>query len=175
MTDLVEVPPERPHSSTARTINTLIQLCAAIPYALVALVLRVLMARLFFMSGQQKIDGPKYPLKDFDVALTLPAQIRDDTLRLFEAKFANTALAPKLMAYAVGYAEFVLPILLLLGLATRFSALALILLVVLMDQYLDPGVFWSLHVYWYAILLVLLSSGAGLVSVDYLIRRLYDR
>ena len=175
MTDLVEVPPQRRHSGVARFVNCLVQLCAIIPCSLAALVLRAVMARLFFVSGQTKIDGPKHPLKDLDYSLTLPVQVRDETIRLFEAKFAATYLNPKVMAYLVSYAEFLLPILLILGLATRFSALALIFLVILMDQYLDPGAFWSLHIYWYAILLVLLSCGAGVVSVDYLIRRLYDR
>jgi putative oxidoreductase len=175
MTDLVEVPPQRPHSGAARIIDSLVHLCAIIPYSLVALVLRLVMARIFFVTGQEMIDGPKQRLKDIDYALTLPAQIREEAFRMFEAKLAGTPLSPKFVAYVVSYADFILPILLVLGLATRFTALALILLVVFIDQYLEPGTFWSLHIYWYAILLMLMSGGAGIISVDYLIRRLYDR
>lgn len=175
MTDMVEVPPQRPHSGLARFVNCLVQLCAIVPYSLAALTLRLVMARIFFVTGQTMVDGPKHPLKDIDYSLTLPAQVREETFRMFEAKLAGTPLPPTVMAYVVSYADFILPILLVLGLATRFTALALILLVVFIDQFLEPGTFWSLHIYWYAILLVLLSGGAGIVSVDYLIRRLYDR
>lgn len=175
MTDLVEVPPRRPHSGLARFIDVLIQLCAIVPYALTALVLRLVMARLFFVAGQDLIDGPRRQLKDIDYALTLPMSVREETFRLFETRLADTHLSPTVMAYVVSYAEFVLPILLVLGLATRFTTLALVLLVILMDQYLAPGQFWSLHIYWYAILLVLLSCGAGLVSIDRVIRHFYDR
>jgi putative oxidoreductase len=175
MTDMVEVPPQRPHSNSARFIDNLVHLCAIVPYSLAALVLRLVMARIFFVTGQEMIDGPKRQLKDIDYALTLPAQVREETFRMFEAKLADMPLSPKLLAYLVSYADFVLPILLVLGLATRFTALALIFLVIFIDQYLEPGTFWSLHIYWYAILLMLMSGGAGIVSVDYLIRRIYDR
>lgn len=175
MTDMVEVPPQRPHSRSARFLNCLVQLCALIPYSLAALVLRIVMARVFFVTGQSMVDGPKHPLKDIDYSLTLPTQVREETFRMFEAKLSGTPLSPTVMAYIVSYADFILPILLVLGLATRFSAFALIFLVIFIDQYLEPGTFWSLHIYWYAILLVLMSCGAGIVSVDYLIRRLYDR
>jgi putative oxidoreductase len=175
MTDMVEVPPQRPHSSFARFVNCLVQLCAIVPYSLAALVLRLVMARIFFVTGQAMIDGPKHPLKDIDYALTLPVQVREETFRMFEAKLAGTPLSPTVMAYIVSYADFILPILLVLGLATRFAALALIFLTIFIDQYLEPGTFWSLHVYWYAILLMLMSGGAGILSVDYLMRRLYDR
>jgi putative oxidoreductase len=175
MTDMVEVPPQRKHSGVARFINCLVHLCSIVPYSLAALVLRVVMARIFFVTGQAMIDGPKHPLKDIDYSLTLPTQVREETFRMFEAKLAGTPLSPTCAAYVVSYAEFILPILLVLGLATRFTALALIFLVIFIDQYLEPGTFWSLHIYWYAILLMLMSGGAGIVSVDYLIRRLYDR
>ncbi len=175
MTDMVEVPPPRPHSSTARFIDCMVQVCAIVPYSLAALVLRVVMARVFFATGQEMIDGPKRQLRGYDYALTLPAQVRDETLRLFETKFADSPFSPKLMAYVVSYADFILPILLVLGLATRFAAVALVLLVVLIDRYLEPGTFWSLHIYWYAIFLVLMSGGAGAISFDYVIRQFYDR
>ncbi len=174
MSDLVEVPPQRPHSGTARLIDRLIQICALVPYALVALALRAVMARLFFTTGQEIVDGPKWPVA-FDYVVTVPARIRQDTLSLFDTRLSDTPLPAKLIAYVVGYADFAVPVFLILGLATRFVSLALMLLVALFDLYLEPGTFWSLHVYWYAILLVLLSCGAGAVSADYLIRRVYDR
>jgi putative oxidoreductase len=170
---MVEVPPERPHSGTARLIDRLVHLCAIIPYSAVALVLRLVMARTFFVSGQEMVDGARFSLGGYDFSLPFP--LRDEALRVYETVFAASNIPSKLIAYAASFAEFLLPALLVIGLATRFSALALILLTVMLGQYITPGQFWPLHVYWYAILLVLLSCGAGTVSADYLIRRFYER
>ena len=174
MTDMVEVPPQRTHSRAARTVDCMVKICALVPYALVALGLRTLMARVFFYPGQDMIQGPKYPQEGMAYAITLPVYVREETVKLFEQRFADTPLSPKLIAYVVAYAEFVLPILLVIGLATRFTAFALLLLTALIDRYLAPDAFWSLHIYWYAILLVLLSAGPGMISADYLVRRNYE-
>ncbi len=66
--------------------------------------------------------------------------------------------------------QFVLPILLVLGLATRFSALLLLGLTVLLNLYVMPHMLWSAHVYWAALLLVLVSQGAGAISLDQIFR-----
>jgi putative oxidoreductase len=107
--------------------------------------------------------------------ITLPLFVRGETVQMFEQKLAGSPVPAKVAAYAVVYGEFVLPILLLVGLGTRFAALALIGLTVFFDQVLAPGSFWTLHIYWYAILLVLLSCGPGIISFDYLVRRAYER
>ena len=72
----------------------------------------------------------------------------------------------------VGYAEFFLPIFLLLGLATRFSALGLLIIVAMIQFYVLPEALRSPHTSWAAILLVLLSPGPGQISVDQVIRYL---
>ncbi|HVY01062.1 MAG TPA: DoxX family membrane protein [Pseudorhodoplanes sp.] len=173
MTDLIEVPPERPHSGPARLIDRLIRLCAILPYSAVALLLRVVIARAFFSAGQEMAAGPAFALAGHEVLLPLP--LREEALRSYEAAFASVNIPPALIAYAAGLCEFVLPVLLVLGLATRFAALVLVLLTIMLGHFIAPGSFWPLHAYWYAILLVLLSCGAGTVSADFLIRRLYER
>jgi hypothetical protein len=55
-TDVAARPPSR--SIIALIVDKLVRLCAVIPYALVAFGLRVVMARVFFLSGQTKIEGP---------------------------------------------------------------------------------------------------------------------
>ena len=79
------------------------------------------------------------------------------------------------MAYIFAYAEFLLPICLVLGLLTRFSALSLLILTVLTVIYVAPAELWTTYVYWIAILLVLLSVGPGALSFDALIRFIYQR
>ena len=159
---------------------TLVALCAFIPYALVALGLRLVMARVFFLSGQAKIEGPRIPidlnLPGFDeLSVVLPAEIKASTFQLFETEYASLPIPPTVAAYLFTYAEFVLPICLVLGFATRFAALGLLAMTALMQVYVTPGLWWTTHVYWVSILMVLMSVGPGAISIDAGIRYLYER
>src|SRR4029079_1730866 len=128
-----------------------------LPYALVAFGLRFLMARVFFLSGQAKIAGPvvQIPLivTDGQLPVTLPADIRQSTFELFATQYAALPMSPMVAAYLISYAEFVLPICLMLGFATRLSALALLVLMAMIQVYVAPDAPWSAHVYVLAILL----------------------
>jgi putative oxidoreductase len=73
------------------------------------------------------------------------------------------------------YAEFVLPICLVLGFATRLAALILLAMTVMLQLYVMPGMWWAAHVYWIAILTVLITLGPGAISIDALIRWLHRR
>ena len=161
-------------------MSKFVAFCAAVPYALVALALRFIMARVFFLSGQAKIEGPRsIPIRpgigDLEFSVILPAGIKDATFQMFEAQYAGLPVAPAVAAYLFTYAEFVLPICLVLGFATRLAALALLAMTVLLQVYVMPGMLWSAHVYWAAILLVLMTVGPGAISVDAMIRGIYRR
>ena len=160
-------------------MSKLVAFCAAIPYALVALGLRLIMARVFFLSGQAKIEGPtSVPIRlasDLEFSVILPANIKETTFQMFEAQYAGLPIPPVVAAYLFTYAEFVLPICLVLGFATRLSALALLAMTVLLQVYVMPGMLWPAHVYWAAILLVLMTVGPGAISIDALIRTVYRR
>ena len=161
-------------------MSKFVAFCAAVPYALVALALRLIMARVFFLSGQAKIEGPRsIPFRpgigDLEFSVILPAGIKDTTFQMFEAQYAGLPVAPAVAAYLFTYAEFVLPICLVLGFATRLAALVLLVMTVLLQVYVMPGMLWPVHVYWAAILLVLMTVGPGAISVDALIRGIYRR
>jgi putative oxidoreductase len=163
-----------------RPRSLIVSIIAAIPYALVALGLRLIMARVFFLSGQAKIDGPRsIPIRpgigDLEFTVILPAEIKDATFRMFEAQYAQLPISPTVTAYLFTYAEFVLPICLVLGFATRLSALVLLAMTVLMQIYVAPEALWTVHIYLFAILMVLMSVGPGAISLDALIRAIYRR
>ena len=178
-TDFAGNPSPRSGSIVASIVDKLVALPAAIPYALIALGLRFVIARAFFLAGQAKIEGPIVPFdwlgRDFSFSVVLPAGIKDATFRMFEAQYANLPLPPTLAAYLFTYAEFVLPICLIFGFATRFAALALLVMTGLISVYVMPEAFWTTHVYWIAILIVLLSLGPGAISIDRLIRYVYEK
>jgi putative oxidoreductase len=159
--------------ASSRSMTSL--LWAALPYALVALALRYVIARVFFLPGQGLIDGPVIALSFLNTSITLPMEVKETALRLFETQYANLPLPPATAAYLFSYAEFVLPICLMLGFATRLAAFFLLLLVALLQFYVMPDAWWTTHVYWTLILLVLMSAGPGAISLDGLIRHIYEK
>lgn len=167
----------RSRSVTGLLIDGFVSVCALVPYALVALVLRLVMARVFFLDGQARVDGPLVPLsfQDFSFSLVLPAQMRPEAIVGFFTSYPPLPVPPALIATVVTYAELLLPILLVVGLATRFAALSLLVLTVVLQLYVMPQALWTAHIYWAAALLVLLSQGPGLLSLDALIRFLARR
>ena len=162
----------RSRSVIGLTVDSFVSACSFIPYALVAVALRLIMARVFFLDGQTRVEGPRVPLnvQDFDLSVVLPLQVKAETFTAFLTQIPPLPVPPAIAAYLVSYAEFILPICLVLGFATRFAALGLLIMTAMIQIYVMPGALWSTHVYWAAILLVLLSRGAGQISVDHIIR-----
>jgi putative oxidoreductase len=153
-----------PASMTSTVGGTLDKLNAAADRALKALAfltpaldfgIRLLIASVFFKAGLTKIAS------------------WSTTLTLFEYEYAVPLLPPELAAYLGTAAELGLPVLLVLGLGTRFAALALFVFnIVAMISYPDLGeVGLKDHQYWGLLLLVTLFHGPGKLSLDHLIRR----
>ena len=128
-------------------------LLGRIPYALAALAARVFPAAVFWMSGQTKVEG-------FSIA---PA-----TFYLFENDFRLPFIAPVPAAYLTTVAEHVFPVLLVAGLLTRLSALALLLMTLVIEVFVFPSA-WVTHGLWAACFLVLIAQGPGALSLDRLL------
>src|SRR6516225_2682661 len=75
--------------------------------------------------------------------------------------------APEVMAFIVGCAEIVFPVLLVLGLATRLAAFALLIMTVVVELTVPDG--WPVHVTWAAMALGIMAWGPGRLSLDSLI------
>jgi putative oxidoreductase len=176
----------RSRSVIGLTVDSFVAACSFIPYALVALALRLIMARVFFLDGQTRVDGPHLPfstqnffkldfLRDIDLAVVLPLQVKAETLAAFQTQYPPMPVPPVLAAYLVSYAEFILPIMLVIGFGTRFAALGLLIMTAMISVYVMPQDLLTAHVYWAGILTVLLSLGAGQISVDHIIRYIARR
>lgn len=177
-TDFAAASVPRSGSVIALVVDRLVALCGIIPYALVALGLRLVMARAVFLPGQAKIEGPVLTLDwvpGFEFSIVLPAAVKDATVQMFKTQYANLPIPSPVTAYVFTYAEFVLPICLLLGFATRFAALAIMVMTGFVAIYVTPEALWTLHAYWIAILLVLMTLGPGVISIDALIRTIYRK
>jgi putative oxidoreductase len=162
----------RSRSTIAIALDGFVAACSVVPYAVMALAMRLLMARIFFFDGQMRINGPRlsYDLYGFHLSAILPAQVKAETFTAFATQFAPLPLPPMLAAYAVSYAEFVLPVMLVLGLGSRIASLGMLIMTAVISIYIMPETFWNVLVYWVAILALLLTQGPGRISIDHLIR-----
>lgn len=139
-----------------------------IPYSAVALLARWSLAAVFWSSGQTKVQGFALNLVSGDVQWGWP-QLAPAAVDLFRDEYKLPLLPPHLAAVLAATAEHVLPVLLLLGLATRLSAAGLLGMTLVIQLLVYPGAY-ATHGTWAALLLLLMARGAGVVSIDHLLR-----
>lgn len=149
-----------PFAPIAALVRQVIALMEAIPYWLIALLARVPIAAVFWNSGQTKVDSWNI------------FQVNESALLLFENEFKVPLLNPVFAAHLTAVAEHVFPVLLVIGLATRFSALALLFMTAVIEIFVFPDA-WPTHGTWAACFLLLIARGPGVVSLDHLIARRY--
>ena len=106
-----------------RLIARAVDLCALIPYSLVAFIGRFAIAATFWKSGQTKIEGLAIDIVSGTFEFGLP-RLSASAVPLFEEEYKLPLLPPELAAQLAAFSEHLFPLLILLGLATRFSALA---------------------------------------------------
>jgi putative oxidoreductase len=123
----------------------------AVPYCLLALPLRAAVATVFWNSGTTK-------LADWSA-----------TLQLFMDEYMLPVVPPQIAATVGTTIELSTSVLLIVGLATRFSAAALLAMTAVIECIYPEA--WPVHIQWAAMLLVLLCRGAGRISLDGLIGR----
>jgi len=121
---------------------------------LVLLVSRVGIAAVFWYSGRTKVDGL--------------LSVSDGAVSLFRTEYRLPVLDPVFAAHAATYAEHLFPLLLVLGLFTRFAALSLLGMTLVIQTFVYPEA-WPTHLSWAAPLLLLVARGAGRLSVDRLL------
>jgi len=118
------------------------------------LAMKLWVANVFFKSGLTKFES-------FDTAIML-----------FSYEYNVPFLSPEIAAYLGTSAELVLPVLLVVGLAGRFSAAALFVFnIVAAISYPDiseAGI--RDHIVWGIMLFVAMAHGSGKLSLDYVIK-----
>jgi putative oxidoreductase len=152
-------------SSLARRVSSLIGLFERIPTTLIALIARFSIAATFWNSGQTKIEGLVINIVSGDFVLGWP-RLSDSAVALFQDEYKLPLLPPEVAAPTAALAEHLLPLLILVGLATRFSALALLGMTLVIQFFVYPGAY-ATHGTWAAVLLYLMASGPGKLSIDH--------
>jgi putative oxidoreductase len=144
-------------SVPGRIIQQAIATLDCIPYWFIALAARVFPAAVFWQSGETKVAG--WHLKPSAVAL-------------FQNEYQLPLIDPTIAAYASAFSEHFFPVLLVIGLATRFAALALLFMTAVIEIFVYPGA-WPTHGVWATCFLLVIARGPGLLSLDHLIARKY--
>lgn len=148
MTDLARQPT---HASMIERGSSVIALMERIPHDAIALCARVFPAAVFWASGQTKLEGWR---------------VSESAIELFKDEYKLPLLDPWLGAHLAAAAEHVFPILLVLGLATRLSALALLFMTLVIQILVYPGA-WPTHGVWATCFLILIARGPGRWSLDH--------
>ena len=132
-----------------------------IPYFLLATLTRVALGLVFHQSWRTKIDFSTWSIKP-------------SVFFLFAQEYKVPLLPPVVAAYLATSAELLCPLLLWAGLATRFAATALLIMVLVIQLFVYPQAFQD-HALWAAGLLMLMRFGPGILSLDHLIARRRNR
>lgn len=151
---------EKKISSPLMQVRSLIEwgigVAEKLPAPIFELSMRFAIAVVFWQSARTKVEG----------LLTL----KQSTFFLFQYEYALPVIPHDIAAYLATYAEHFFPVLIVVGLATRFAAAALLMMTLVIQVFVYPGA-WSVHLMWASILLYLLARGPGVLSLDAVIRR----
>ena len=154
-------------------LRPLIALFSRIPHSAIALLARFSIAMTFWTSGQTKIEGLVLDPIGGNLALGWP-RLSDSALELFRSEYALPIIPPQLAAYMAATAEHVLPLLLLLGLASRLSAFGLLGMTLVIQTFVYPSAYPT-HGLWVALLLYIMARGPGAISLDRLLARRFAK
>lgn len=135
-----------------------------LPNTLLAFIARFSIAAVFWKSGQTKIEGLAIDIVSGEFTLGIP-RLSDNAVFLFKEEYQLPLLPPELGATLAALGEHILPLFILLGLATRLSALGLLGMTLVIQLFVYPDAY-ATHGTWAAVLLYLMAHGPGQLSLD---------
>jgi len=136
-----------------------IDLTERIPGSAIGLASRLAIADVFWRSGETKVDG---------------WQVTQTTIDLFRDEYRVPLLPPELAANMAAIQEHLFSVLLVIGLASRLSALGLFGMTMVIQLFDYPGN-WPDHLLWSSVLLYIIARGPGVLSLDHLIKVAFKR
>lgn len=151
--------PHDPVETARERVRQCIGRLDRIPYSIVGLSARIFPAAVFWQSGQTKVSG---------------FHVTDGAIFLFREEYKLPLVDPALAAHLAAFAEHFFPILLVLGIASRLSALALLAMTTVIQVFVYPDA-WPTHGTWAACFLIIIARGPGVWSVDHWISRRWSR
>jgi putative oxidoreductase len=107
----------------------------------------------FWRSGQTKVEG---------------SHVTENAIDLFRDEYALPLIDPALAAKIAAFSEHFFPVLLVIGLASRFSALALLVMTAVIEIFVYPDA-WPTHGVWATCFLIVIARGPSVISLDHLL------
>jgi putative oxidoreductase len=138
------------------TLDAVRALLSRFPLSIIQLAGRIGVGVTFFKAGILKYNSWEF------------------TVKLFEDEYRVPLLDPAVAARIAMIQELTIPILLFLGLATRIATVPLLGMIAVIQIFVYPNAYND-HLVWGAILVLVLTRGPGVFSVDYLIERAANR
>lgn len=116
--------------------------------------IRIYFAQIFFELGKKNFNH------------------MDGNINLFKNNFIPSFLSSEILAYCTTFFELLCPVLLIMGIATRFASIPLILisLIIMCASQTNSEI-----LIWIMLLSVLVSKGPSKFSLDYLLLKHYQR
>ena len=161
----------KPAARVVAGIGCFVARCSRIPDSLIALLGRFSIAAIFWKSGQTKIEGFSLDIVAGEVSFGWP-HLSDSAITLFRDEYHLPLIPPELAAPLAAFAEHLFPALILIGLATRFSALSLLVMTVIIQTLVYPDAYPT-HGVWAAVLLFIVARGPGMLSVDHILAKYF--
>ena len=124
-------------------IRKFITICERIPNTFLAFLARFSIASVFWKSGQTKIQGLSIDIVSGDFKFGWP-RLSDSVVALFKDEYRLPLIPPEIAATMAAFAEHIFPVLILLGLATRLSALGLLGMTLTIQLFVYPDAY-SIH------------------------------
>jgi putative oxidoreductase len=139
-------------------VRKLIAAMEMLPYSILALLGRFAIGLVFWNSARTKVEG-------WDLF-----RVNEGTLQLFTEEYKLPIIPPEIAALLAQIAEHTFSVLIIVGLATRFSALALFGMTMVIEIFVYPDAY-VIHGTWAAVLLMFVKFGPGKVSLDHFVAK----
>ena len=133
-----------------RHIVSLIELVMRVPLSIHQLLFRLAVAAVFLHAGLLKVAS------------------WESTVALFRDEYRVPVLPPELAAVMASTVEIGCSTLLIVGLGTRLATLPLLGMIATIQLFVYPQA-WTEHLVWASILSLLLTRGAGAISLDHVV------
>jgi putative oxidoreductase len=127
-----------------------------LPLSIMLLAMRIGVGSVFFKAGLLKYQSFEFAVK------------------LFEDEYKVPILSPAVAARITMFNELTWPIFLFLGLATRFATLPILGSIAVIQLFVYPSA-WTENLVWASILVMLLTRGAGALSLDFLVEQFFEK
>ena len=152
----------RPKIGIVRIVRCAISVFERIPLSAVVLLARLSIAGIFWASGRTK------------VAPGMLITLSDGAVQLFRDEYRISLFTPTVAAELTMLSEHLFPLLLVVGLASRFAALALLVMTSVIEIFVYPDAY-NVHGPWAVCLLLIMTKGPGVLSLDHLMGRTFTR